>query len=30
VGPQTNHLIVVILGQPDGICGANGYRAAVR
>lgn len=30
VGPQTNHLIVVVLGQPDAICGANGYRAAVR
>ena len=30
VGAQTNHLIVVVLGQPDAICGANGYRAAVR
>jgi hypothetical protein len=30
VGPQTNHLIVVVLGQPDAICGASGYRAAVR
>jgi D-alanyl-D-alanine carboxypeptidase-like protein len=29
VGPQTNHLIVVVLGQPDAICGANAYRAAV-
>jgi hypothetical protein len=30
VGPQVNHLIVVVLGQRDGICGENGYRAAVR
>src|SRR5262245_51629442 len=22
VGPQTNHLVVVMLGQPDAICGA--------
>lgn len=30
VGAEVNHLIVVVLGQRDGICGANGYRAAVR
>lgn len=30
VGPQTNHLIVVCLGQSDGICGPNGFREAVR
>jgi hypothetical protein len=30
VGPEVNHLIVVVLGQRDGICGENGYRAAVR
>lgn len=30
VGPEVNHLIVVVLGQADGICGPLGYRAAVR
>jgi hypothetical protein len=30
VGPEVNHLIVVVLGQRDGICGERGYRAAVR
>jgi hypothetical protein len=30
VGPEVNHLIVVVLGQRDGICGPNGYRAACR
>lgn len=30
VGPEVNHLIVVVLAQRDGICGENGYRAAVR
>lgn len=30
VGAEVNHLIVVVLGQRDGICGPNGYRAAVR
>lgn len=29
-GPETNHLIVVLLGQADGICGPNGFRAACR
>lgn len=30
VGSETNHLIVVILGQNDSICGPNGFRNAVR
>ena len=30
VGPEVNHLIVVVLGQPDGICGPLGYRSAIR
>jgi hypothetical protein len=30
VGPEVNHLIVVVLGQRDGICGPNCYRAACR
>lgn len=30
VGPQVNHVIVVGLGQGDGICGPNGFRAATR
>ena len=30
VGPEVNHLIVVVLGQRDGICGPAGYRAACR
>lgn len=29
VGPATNHVIVVNLGQNDGVCGPNGFRAAV-
>lgn len=30
VGPNTNHLIVVGLGQSDGVCGPNGFRRAVQ
>jgi hypothetical protein len=30
VGPQTNHLIVVVLGQPDAICGSGAFSAAAR
>lgn len=29
VGQEVNHLIVVVLGQSDGLCGPNGYRAAL-
>lgn len=29
VGPNTNHGIVVVLGQSDGVCGPNGFKAAV-
>lgn len=29
VGPATNHFIVVGLAQGDGVCGPNGFRAAV-
>ena len=30
VGPATNHLIVVGLGQGDGVCGPTAFREAVR
>ena len=30
LGPATNHLIVVGLGQGDGVCGPKGFREAVR
>ncbi len=30
VGPATNHLIVVGLGQGDGVCGPRGFMEAVR
>lgn len=30
VGPATNHIIVVLLGQADGVCGPNGYRQLTR
>lgn len=29
-GPQTNHLVTIVLGQSDSICGARGFRNAVR
>lgn len=30
VGPQVNHLIVVLLGQEDGVCGPVGYMEALK